>query len=255
VLDPGERLNEESMYAIYEKDNRKLGLLEEENEEPFDLNEVEQLMRQMRQESPDLYARVSDLRDGIRAARAARAASQPQTFAFFRAGRYQKLALLDGAGSVVTSDPGEVINAIRCGPEEPGLPLPPGYNATLMAAKKRFDEEVRLRHSQQRHAASLSQAQRYVLRELRVVYESMPEGDDRGDLETMEAAFRKAQSASVQKEISRLRRADVSGAPLLDEIRRIYFRYCLRETSTRQEAAETETAYPRIVCSEGLVAG
>jgi hypothetical protein len=41
VLDPGERLNEESMYAIYEKDNRKLGLLEEENEEPFDLNEVE----------------------------------------------------------------------------------------------------------------------------------------------------------------------------------------------------------------------
>jgi hypothetical protein len=254
VLDPGERLNEESMYAIYEKDNRKLGLLEEENEEPFDLNEVEQLMRQMRQESPDLYARVSDLRDGIRAARAA---SQPQTFAFFRAGRYQKLALLDGAGSVVTSDPGEVINAIRCGPEEPGLPLPPGYNATLMAAKKRFDEEVRLRHSQQRHAASLSQAQRYVLRELRVVYESMPEGDDRGDLETMEAAFRKAQSASVQKEISRLRRADVSGAPLLDEIRRIYFRYCLRETSTRQEAAELEkeTEYPRIVCSEGLVGG
>jgi hypothetical protein len=148
-----------------------------------------------------------------------------------------------------------VISALRCEPEEPGLPLPAGYNATIMAAKKRFDEEVRLRQSQQQHTAALSQAQRYVLRELLIHYESMPEGDERADLETMEAAFRKPQSVSVQKELSRLRRVAKSGAALIDELRRLYFRYCLRDVGPARDAREEETEYPRIVCSEGLVAG
>jgi hypothetical protein len=228
--------------------------MEEETEEPFDLNEVEQLMRQLREESPDLYARVTGLRDGIRAACArqgARAAARQQTFAFFRAGRYQKLVLLDTAGAVVSSDPGEVITAIRCGPEEPGLPLPADYNATLMAAKHRFDEEARLRASQLHHAASLSHAQRFALRELRAWYESLPDGDDRNDVLALEKGFRETNSAVVQKELSRLRRVGASGSSLHDELRRIYFRYNLRESAPRADAGESE--YPRIVCSEGLV--
>lgn len=248
VLDPSERLNEEAMYAIYEKDNRRLSLMEEETEEPFDLNEAEQLMRQLRQETPEVFARIANLRDGLRAARAA---DQPRLFAFFRAGRYQQLSLLDAEGNTLTRDLGEVLRAIRCAPEEPAQPLPPGYNATLMAAKKRFDEEVRLRRSQQRHSASLTQAQRYVLRELRVLYESLQDEDERNDLLTLEESFRQSLSASVQKEVNRLRRVGINGVALRDELRRIYFRYNLRDVAQRPESEENE--YPRIVCSSGLV--
>jgi SNF2 family DNA or RNA helicase len=250
VLDPGERLNEEAMYAIYERGGKQLGLFEEEQEEPFDLNEAEQLLRQLRAESPELFNRITNLRDGIRAARAA---DQHCLFAFFRAGRYQQLSLLDAEGNIITRDLSEILRVICCAPEEPAQPLPPGYNAALMAAKKRFDEEVYLRQSQQRHAASLSQAQRYVLRELRVLYNALNDEDEKQDLLTLEEAYRQSVSVSVHKEINRLRRSGIAGSALHEELRRIYFQYNLRDAAQREQSGE-ENNYPRIVCSSGLAA-
>jgi hypothetical protein len=131
--------------------------------------------------------------------------------------------------------------------------LPPGYNAALMRAKQRFDEEARLRQSQQRHAATLSQGQRYILRELRVLYDTLPDEEERAELSTLEEAFRQAPSVSVNKELNRLRRSGVSGAALRDELRRLYFQYNLRDAAQRAGMGE-ETEYPRIVCSAGLAA-
>ena len=250
VLDPSERLNKEAMYAIYEKSGQPLDLLGEEDKEPFDFNEAEQFMRQLRLDSPEIFERITNLRDGIRAARAA---EQNRLFAFFRAGRYQQLALLDAQGNTLTRDLEEVLRAVRCAPEESARPLPAGYNAALMSAKRRFDEEVRLRRSQQRHAVSLSQGQRYILRELRVLYESCQDEDERNDLLMLEEAFRQSPSVSVNKELNRLRRAGMTGEPLRGELRRIYFQYSLREVAQREQSGEDDE-YPRIVCSSGLVA-
>src|SRR5438034_932139 len=44
ILDRTEQLNEEAMYAIYEKQGNQLSLFEEEDEEFLDLNEAEELM-------------------------------------------------------------------------------------------------------------------------------------------------------------------------------------------------------------------
>jgi hypothetical protein len=251
VLDPSERLNEEAMYAIYERNGRRLGLMEEQEEEPFDLNEAEQMLRQLRDETPELHARITNLRDGLRAGRAG---DGNQVFTFFRADRYQQLALLDPDGNLLTRELGEVLRVLRCGPEEPLLALPAGYNSVLMRAKKRFDEEVRLRQAQQRHSVSLTQAQRYLLRELRVLYGTLKDDEERSDVQALEEAFRQPLSAGVQKEANRLRRTGVTGAALRDELRRIYFRYNLREATQRGELG-SETDLPRIVCSAGLIAG
>src|SRR5436190_579397 len=70
ILDRTEKLNEEAMYAIYEKKNGgQLRLFEDEEDEFLDLNEAEEILRQLRRENPGEYERITDLRDGIRAAK------------------------------------------------------------------------------------------------------------------------------------------------------------------------------------------
>ena len=122
-----------------------------------------------------------------------------------------------------------------------------------MQAKRRFDEEARTRQSQQRHVASLTQAQRYVLRELRVLYDSLGDEAERNDLLMLEEAFRQPISASVNKELNRLRRSGLIGEALRDELRRLYFQYNLRDVTQRKQLGD-ENEYPRIVCSSGLIA-
>ena len=70
ILDRTEKLNEEAMYAIYEKKSGgQLSLFEDEGDEFLDLNEAEEVLRQLRKENPAEYERIAELRDGIRAAK------------------------------------------------------------------------------------------------------------------------------------------------------------------------------------------
>src|SRR5208282_6388504 len=77
ILDRTEKLNEEAMYAIYEQKNgAQLSLFEDEEDEFLDLNEAEEILRQLRKENPAEYQRIADLRDGIRAAKTSTAKGQ-----------------------------------------------------------------------------------------------------------------------------------------------------------------------------------
>ncbi len=53
---------------------------------------------------------------------------------------------------------------------KPAAPLPDGHNARVMAVKRTFDREVIARRAEQRHTATQTRAQRYVLQELRALY-------------------------------------------------------------------------------------
>jgi PLD-like domain/Helicase conserved C-terminal domain len=66
ILDRTEQLNEESMYAIYDKKTLGSESLEyEDGEEFLDLNEAEEILRQLRADDPAEYDRIANLRDGI----------------------------------------------------------------------------------------------------------------------------------------------------------------------------------------------
>lgn len=110
ILDRTEQLNEEAMYAIYEKKAGQLSLFEDEEEEWVDLNEAEELLRQLRRENPGEYERIAALRDGIRTGKPS---SQKGLYVFCQAGRYQQLFLLDEKGDVVS----------------PGYPANPGSHS------------------------------------------------------------------------------------------------------------------------------
>ena len=94
-------LNEEAMYAIYERKGGQLSLFDDDESELLDINEAEELLRQLRREKPNEYERISNLRDGIRTAKPS---STKGTYVFCQAERYQQLFLLDENGVVVTRD-------------------------------------------------------------------------------------------------------------------------------------------------------
>jgi hypothetical protein len=133
-----------------------------------DLNEAEEILRLLRKENLAEYERIASLRDGIRAAKPG--SQQQGLFVFCQADRYQQLFLLDKAGEVVSRDVPKVLGAIKCGPDVKGDALPSDYNAAVMRFKRQFTEEVKHRETEREHTLSLNHGQRYVVRELRVLF-------------------------------------------------------------------------------------
>jgi superfamily II DNA/RNA helicase len=168
ILDKSEQLNEEAMYAIYEKRGTQLGLYEEE-EEFLDLNEAEEILRQLRKDDPSEYGRIAALRDGIRTAKPS--SSHKGTYVFCEASHsedtaikgYQQLFLLDEQGEVVSRDIPRILGALKCGQELTGSALPAGYNSTVTRVKQLFAEEVKHRQSERKHILGLSSGQRYIV--------------------------------------------------------------------------------------------
>ena len=250
ILDPSERLNEDAMYAIYEKKGGQLSLFEDEEEGFVDLNEAEEILRLLRRENPGEYDRIAALRDGIRAA-------MPSThkglYVMCEAGRYQQLFLLDAQGKVASRDVPRVLGSIRCGPELPGAALPTGYNQAVMKVKRQFAEEVKHREAERAHTLSLTHGQRYVLRELRVLFGTAADEDAKARINLLERAFRGTVTRAVNRELNRIRRNGMTGQALLKTLGDLYSQHNMREWLDRRAFEGEEQPVPKIVCSEALL--
>ena len=249
ILDRSEQLNEEAMYAIYEKQGGQLSLFEEEEEEFIDLNEAEEILRQLRKDNLREYERIANLRDGIRTAKPA---STKGYYVFCQAGKYQKLFLIDGAGEVVSQDIPRVLGEIKCSSELDPIELPKGYNETVMRIKQKFAEEVKHRQADREHTVSLSHGQRYVLRELRILFGMTDNEDIRSQINLLEKAFRGTVTGAVKKELNLIRRNSMTGDALLKTLADIYHQHSLKDVLDRGYLRD-EVAVPQVICSEGFV--
>jgi len=259
ILDRTERLNEEAMYAIYEKKNGgQLSLFEEETEEEFlDLNEAEEILRQLRREDPAEYERIADLRDGIRTGKTS---THKGRFVFCEAAYpnqpdqkgYQQLFLVDANGTVVSKDVPKILGLIKCGPETKGQPLPKDYNAAVMRVQRLFAEEVKHRQAERQHTLSLSHGQNYILRELRVFFGATEDEDQKAMINVLEKAFRGSVTRAVNKELNLFRRNGVTGQLLLKALAKLYDQHNMREWIDRRSLHASERPIPKIVCSEAL---
>lgn len=249
ILDRTEMLNEEAMYAIYEKRGGQLSLFEDDEGELIDINEAEELLRQIRRERPEEYERIANLRDGIRTVKPS---STMGTYVFCQAGRYQQLFLLDENGEVVTRDIPYILGIIKCGPELEGLPLPKGYNAAIMTVKRQFAEEVKNRQAKREYTPSLTQGQRYVLRELRVLFNAVEDEGIKAQINILEAAFRGTMTRALAQELNRIRRNGITGQSLLKSLGELYYQHNIRDWVNRRSLQIEEQPTPVIVCSEGL---
>lgn len=251
ILDLTEQLNEEAMYAIYEKKGGNLSLFEDEEEEFVDLNEAEEVLRLLRRENPAEYERIAQLRDGIRSAKPNSVSKG--LYVFCQADRYQQLFLLDAAGETVSRDVSRVLGAIKCGPHVNAADLPKDYNAAVMKVKRQFTEEVKHREAEREHTVSLTHGQRYVLRELRIFFGRAEDEDIKAQINVLERAFRMSGlSHAVKKELNSVRRNNLVGEPLLKHLARIYNQHNIRDWVDRQRTTP-EITIPKIICSEALV--
>ena len=259
ILDRTEKLNEEAMYAIYEQKNgAQLSLFEDEEDEFLDLNEAEEILRQLRRENPAEYERIAELRDGIRAAKLSTFKGQ---FVFCEASSperetskaFQQLFLLDLAGKVISKDIPKILGTIKCGPELRSQPLPNHYNGAVMRVLRQFAEEVKHRQAERAHTLSLSHGQNYVLRELRVLFATSAAEDRKANINVLEKAIRGPVTRAVNGELLKLRKNGVTGENLLRSLARIYDQHNLRDWVDRRNLHPTTRPIPRVVCSEALV--
>lgn len=253
ILDQTEKLNPEAMYAIYEArcgGAAQLELWGGTDDEFLDLNEAEEILRQLRKDNPGEYERIASLRDGIRTARPS---LQRGLYVFCQAGRFQQLFLLDEKGEVVSRDVPKVVGAVKCGPDAQAAPLPEGYNKAVMAIQRRFAEEVRHREGERTYTANLTHGQLYVLRELRILFEATEDEDIRQSVNVLEKVFRGPLTGAVKRELNQLRRNSVTGEGLLKNLIRIYDQHNLKDAAAQRSLARSDRAIPRIVCSEAFV--
>jgi superfamily II DNA/RNA helicase len=254
ILDRSETLNEEAMYAIYEQKGSQLSLFEEEDEAFVDLNEAEEMLRQLRKENPEEYERIAALQDGLRAVKPG---NQPGYYVFCRAGRYQQLFLVDAEGNIVSRDMPHILGMIRAAPDLPATAPAPGYNAAIERVRRIFAEEARARQSEREHGASLTHGQRYVLRELRELYRTLSDEDEQERVNLLDRAFRTSLTAAVSREVNRLQRNNVKGRALLTALSDIYFQHHMQDwvdgpRRRSSDGDEDGDELPRIVCSEGI---
>ena len=250
ILDKTEQINEEAMYAIYEKDGGQLSLFEDEEEEFLDINEAEEIMRQLRGEEPEEYERIANLRDGIRTGKSS---TYKGLYVFCEAGRYQQLFLVDPKGEVLSRDIPKVLGAIKCGRDLQAMDLPPKYNEAVMRVQRQFAEEVKHRQAEREHTLSLTQGQRYVLRELRVLFGLASDEDLKGQINTLEKAFRGPITTALNQELNRIRRSGITGQDLLKLLGDLYLHHNMRDWLGHRSLQLEEQPVPRIVCSEALI--
>lgn len=249
ILDQSEQLNEEAMYAIYEKKGGQLDLLEEE-QEYVDLNEAEGMLRQIRRDNPTEYERIANLRDGIRAGKAHHSNG---FYVFCQAGRYQQLFFVDNNGEIISRDIPRILGAIKCGPAEAGMNLPANHNQVVMKVKRIFTEEVKLRRAEREHTLSLTHGQRYVLRELRVFFAATDDGDIKGQINILEKALRGPITVGLNRELNVLRKNSLTGQDLFRNLVRLYHDHNLRDWVDRRASQLNDQEVPRIICSEAFV--
>lgn len=251
ILEPGEKLNQDAMYAIYE--GRDVSAYEEDDVDEFvDLQEAEEIIRQVRESDPELYDRITSLRDGVRCGHAA---GREGTFVFCRAGRYRQLYLVDEQGEVVTREAPRILGWLKCEPDTPAAELPADYNQRVMAVKRQFESEVRARRAEQEHTVSLTRAQRYVRRELRIAFGATEDEDLKRQIEVLEQAFTQpGPRPAVRSELNRVHREQITGEALVEVLSDAHTVYGLdAATPTSTITKDENDDLPRIVCSEALL--
>jgi len=112
---------------------------------------------------------------------------------------------------------------------------------------------VKNRWAEQKHSASLSMAQRYVLRELRVLFSQADDEDVKAQINLLAKVFGGSVTTAVKGELNRLRRNGVLGHKLLKVLGDIYYRHGMSRWVDRFSAADEELPVSRIICSEALL--
>jgi superfamily II DNA or RNA helicase len=251
VLEPGEQLNEEAMYAIYAGEDISI-YEDDESDRVVELDEAEEIIRQLQRDDPERFKRIVNLRHGIRTARRH---NENSTFVFCRAGQYHQLYLLDDMGAVVSREIPYILGRLKCEPDEAALPLPEGYNERVAEVLRRFSREVESRKAETAQKPSLPRSQKYILSQLRIIYGLTSDKEIHRRIELLERAFSQMLPRVVVAQLEQLRKQNPNDDALLTTLFEIYDRYNLNLSKAIEKGATDKSELPILVCSEAISVG
>src|SRR5262249_17951073 len=124
----------------------------------------------------------------------------------------------------------------------------------LMKITSQFAEDAKHRRAELEHTVSLTHGQRYVLRELGVLFRTAEDEELKAQINILEKAFRSTRlSHAIKRELNLLRKNTVVAQNLMKELVRIYQQHNMRETVERPALRSDDRPVPQIICSEALV--
>jgi HKD family nuclease len=284
LLDPAERLNVAAMYRIYEE--KRLPEQTDTTDEVAAHQRGVALLQGLRDQDPDLWARIVSMPDGLRSARRLPPPPVPAW-----APLTQQLALIPGdeqlaldptAGTALADpargesvvllkhgmhvlphavgarlasraiSPAQLVAALECKPDEPTRPLPAATNQRVMAAREAAKHEITARLGRARRPTSDTRLRRFVNRGL--VAARAAAGDDEASLArigALQELFGGQLTPDVIADLDDARRYELAGEGLLARLEALRERHRLRPQETTAEDAEE--AVLRTIVSLGLV--
>ena len=255
ILHPDEKLDEAGMKAIYtgESAGQKdlLSGAEERDELAF-LNEAEVLLRNLRDEEPETWKAILDLRGGVRSAKV-EAGSAGKKIVVCKAGDYVQLYLADASGQILSRDPQTILPILESA-REISAPqnLPPGHNEAVMRVREEFARETKLRRAQRDQMRRATPAQKWVSERLLELYRLQENGAKQSQIQTVESALRAdGLPLAVKRELARLHKQQMAGAALWQKAAEIYLQHDLKNRVFAPQKHEDE--WPQIVCSLALI--
>ena len=252
ILSPTETLNEEAIYAVYSGDAKSLSWFEEDIQDKLvSLSEAEEMLRQLRQERPDEYKRISELRNGIRSGMEVEGFEG--YFVMCASGNYKKLYLLDSGGKILTTDISRVLGFISCDSDTSTQSLNSNHNSIVATCISSFRNEVKDMKVKANYLAKKTKAQQYVFEELSRMFSDSDDEEFRDNLNVLREAFAGKLSVAVERLLKQIRREHVSGKVLFERLVEIYARYDLGIRSKDSVEAEGKETLPIVVASETLV--
>jgi len=136
-LTDGEEIGSQELFDTL---NRKSAYTGEEEEGDSELKYLE-MMRELRDEHPELFEKIKRLPKKARSGRKAEDIAANQLVTFFRIGALKKFYLKEGGESrEITFF--EAVNELECEPETPRYPIPKDYYHWLEINKQRFAQDT-----------------------------------------------------------------------------------------------------------------
>jgi len=249
ILDTNEQLNEDEMYAIYEKDKKQLSLFEDKMEkQTISFNEAEEELRKIRESNPGKFEEIRALRDGIRCSVSA---DGNKHFIFLQADKYSHLYLVDNKGDIIKKEVMNILGMLKGQIGKPTKEISQKYNPTIQKVIQRFEKDVISRFIEQKHGHTANIDQRYIKDELQKVYLKSENQDLKLQIELFEKVFIKIQRPAVLSELKKLRKNQVSNRPLLERLTTLYHRHSLNELAI-DDLNDDVPPIPEVVCGEVL---
>ena len=248
LLDESERLNEEALYAIYDK--KTIEELEEKmDEEEFNLDEAELLIDTLGREKPEYLKYIKNLQPGTRSCK--QGEKYRGVFAYFRKGDVDSLYILNREGEIL-SDIGKVISEIRCPSDENQISLTKDDKRSLSEGLKKSEEIFEKEYQSKVMLESKKEPViNKAMRRLAHFRREIKNDEDLAMLEKISKVLNKGIPDEAIKDLRKLERAKVEGSEYLKGLVEIYNRYRMGDLKSI-EKDEQEYKPIELICTEVL---